>query len=204
MPGSYAYSWLYDRAEFFLWAFWAWENWPNQDGAMPQSRTILRIMWQCFVKPSDHISFTHRASQPSAALQRRWRFLRTGLYPSLSIWGSYHPLKLPQTYPQVLSGCRTVALILCTQGALFFCCCWGLPSGSVVKTPPECRRQGSILIQEDPQSRTAGQCTTTTEPALCSQGPAMPQVWATTEAHSREPLLWEKPPPGKSMHHSWR
>lgn len=56
VPGSYAYSWLYDRGCSFPVSFSGHERtYPNQDEALPQSRTILRIMWQCFVKHSSQI-----------------------------------------------------------------------------------------------------------------------------------------------------
>ena len=120
VPGSYAYSWLYDRAGSFPVSFSGHERTqPNQDGAMPQRRTILRIMWQCFMKPSDHISFLH--TEPAFS-----SFAKEVMFPQdkpVSIFKHLGFLHCPPTshrpYPQVLSWCRTVALILAAAKELY-------------------------------------------------------------------------------------
>ena len=86
---------------------------------MPQSRTILRIMWQCFMKPSDHISFLH--TEPAfSGIAKEVTFPQDKPVSIFKHLGFLHyPLTPRRPYPQVLSGCRTVALILAAPKELY-------------------------------------------------------------------------------------
>ena len=76
-------------------------------------------MWQCFMKPSDHISFLH--TEPAfSSIAKEVMFPQDKPVSIFKHLGFLHcPPTSHRPYPQVLSWCRTVALILAAAKELY-------------------------------------------------------------------------------------